>query len=200
MHMNKYHFIVALLVSAFALNSQAAGDPKAGQEKSKPCAACHGADGNSVSPGWPKLAGQHPGYLSLQLHHFKSGERVNAQMAPIVANLSDQDIEDLAAYFSSQKIKLGKAKADLVALGAKIYRAGNADTGVPACLACHGPRGSGNPAAQYPSLSGQHSAYVEAQLNAFRTGLRKNEIMHTIAGKMNDNEIKAVASFLQGLH
>ncbi len=198
--MNKYHFLAGLLISILTFNSHAVGDPKAGQEKSTVCAACHAPDGNSISPGWPKLAGQHASYISSQLNLFKSGQRVNAQMAPMVANLSEDDIENIAAYYSSQKIKLGKAKPELVALGAKIYRAGNADTGVPACLACHGPRGSGNPAAQYPSLSGQHSAYVEAQLNAFRTGIRKNEMMHTIAGKMNDDEIKAVASFLQGLH
>ena len=121
-------------------------------------------------------------------------------MAPMVANLTEQDMADLGAYFSQQTPKIGSVDPEYLELGAKMYRAGNADTGVPACMACHGPRGAGNPAANYPSLSGQHAAYVEAQLNAFREGTRENAVMHTIVGKMSDTEIKAVSEFVQGLH
>lgn len=193
--------LVAVLVFTFnAFATQAQGDSAAGREKAKKCATCHGADGNSNNPAWPKLAGQHEDYIILQISNFQKGVRNNAQMAPMVKDLTDQDKADLAAFFSSQKAKPSKAHPDLVQQGAKIYRAGNADTGVPACMACHGPRGAGNPAAQYPSLSGQHANYVETQLNAFRNGDRENSVMHTIAGKMTNEEIKAVADFVQGLH
>ena len=198
--MKTNELLLLLVMIAAAGTSYAAGDAAAGKEKSAKCAACHGADGNSTNPAWPKLAGQHASYLETQIKHFRDGIRVNAQMAPMVSGLSDEDIADLSAWFSSQTVTGGKAKPELVQLGAKIYRAGNADTGVPACLGCHGPRGSGNPAAGYPSISGQHDAYVEAQLNAFRTSKRANEIMRIIAGKMSDEEIKAVSSFVQGLH
>ena len=178
----------------------AQGNIEAGKEKAKACAACHGLDGNSINPAWPKLSGQHENYLILQINNFQKGVRVNAQMAPMVENLTDQDKADLAAYFSAQTPMPAKAHPDLIQLGARVYRAGNPDTGVPACMACHGPRGAGNPAAQYPSLSGQHAQYVENQLNAFRTGDRENSVMHTIAGKMTNEEIKAVSDFVQGLH
>lgn len=188
-----------ILILGFA-QSGIAGDVNAGKEKSKPCAACHGADGNSVNAIWPKLAGQAESYLITQLHYFKNGERKNAQMSPMAANLSDEDIEDLAAYFSAQNSSIGQTSPDNLDLGAKIYRAGNSDTGVPACMACHGPAGKGNPGAQYPALSGQHAAYTEAQLNAFRSDERVNMVMQTIADKMSDEEIKAVSDYVQGLH
>lgn len=198
--MNIFQLVALVVLSFINLTVQAQGDIEAGREKSKTCAACHGVDGNSNNPAWPKLAGQHAKYIILQIDNFQKGIRVNAQMAPMVENLTDQDKADLAAYFSAQTAKPAKANPDLIRLGAKVYRAGNPDTGVSACLACHGPRGAGNPAAQYPSLSGQHAAYVEAQLNAFRTGDRENSIMYTIANKMSNEEIKAVSEFVQGLH
>ena len=193
-----------LLIPVLALSVQVfAADPVAGKEKSTACAACHGVDGNSVNPVWPKLAGQHEEYIVKQLMDFKSGARENAQMSPIAAGLSDEDIRDLAAYFNSQKLKTGKTDPDALELGLTVYRAGNIEAGVPACMACHGPTGRGNPAAMYPSLSGQHAEYTRIQLNAFREDLRTNdvnEVMRTVVDRMSDEEIRAVAELLQGLH
>ena len=184
--------------------SMAAGDPAAGKEKSASCAACHGADGNSVNPEWPKLAGQHAGYIVKQLTYFKDGERVNETMKGMASNLTEQDREDLAAYFSSQKVKIGVADPSLVELGQKIYRSGNASSGIAPCMGCHGPNGAGNPAANYPALRGQNAKYVENQLRGFASGQRQNEnakkMMQILASRMTDREIRAVASYIQGLH
>jgi len=184
--------------------SQAAGDPAAGKEKSASCAACHGADGNSVNPEWPKLAGQHQAYLVKQLTYFKDGERVNETMKGMASNLTEQDREDLAAYYSSQKVKIGVADPSLVAFGEKIYRSGNASSGVAPCMGCHGPNGAGNPASNYPALRGQNAQYVENQLRGFASGQRHNEnakkMMQILASRMTDREIRAVASYIQGLH
>ncbi len=183
--------------------SYAAGDAAAGKQKAQLCAACHGPDGNSTNPMWPKLAGQSAEYISKELHDFQSGARSNAQMKAMAGPLSSQDIENLAAYFSSQKIKIGTAAKDSIKAGRKIYKGGDAKTGVPACMACHSPTGAGNPAAVYPALHGQHAQYTETQLKAFRSGARSNDpnaIMRTIAGRMTDDQIKAVAQYIQGLH
>jgi cytochrome c553 len=184
--------------------SLAAGDPAAGKEKSASCAACHGVDGNSVNPEWPKLAGQHAGYIVKQLTYFKDGERVNETMKGMASNLTEQDREDLAAYFSSQKVKIGVADPSLVELGQKIYRSGNASSGIAPCMGCHGPDGAGNPAANYPALRGQNAKYVENQLRGFANGQRQNEnakkMMQILASRMTDREIRAVASYIQGLH
>ncbi len=181
----------------------AAGDAAAGKEKSATCAGCHGMDGNSVNPEWPKLAGQGDRYLDKQLRDFKDGDRKNATMAPMAAALNEQDMADLSAFYSSQTLQAGSADEELVELGQKIYRGGNPASGVAACIGCHGPSGAGNPAASFPSLSGQHAKYVEIQLNIFKSGERSNDadkMMRTIAGKMTGQEIKAVASYVQGLH
>ncbi len=199
----KYSIFIISLFAITTINSYAEGDVGAGKEKSQVCAACHGIDGNSPNPVWPKLAGQHAEYIIKQLRDIKNGERDNAQMSPMAANLSEQDILDLAAYYSSQKIKHGKTDPASLELGEKIYRAGSIEAGVPACIACHGPNGRGNPAAQYPALGGQHAAYTQAQLNAFRDGTRANDnnaVMRTIVGRMTDEEIKAVSEYIQGLH
>jgi cytochrome c553 len=184
--------------------SLAAGDAAAGKEKSASCAACHGADGNSVNPEWPKLAGQHAGYIVKQLTYFKDGERVNETMKGMASNLTEQDREDLAAYFSSQKVKIGVADPSLVELGQKIYRSGNATSGIAPCMGCHGPNGAGNPASNYPALRGQNAQYVENQLRGFASGQRQNEnakkMMQILASRMTDREIRAVASYIQGLH
>lgn len=184
--------------------SQAAGDPAAGKEKSASCAACHGADGNSVNPEWPKLAGQHEGYLVKQLTYFKDGERVNETMKGMASNLTEQDREDLASYFSSQKVKIDAAEPSLVEFGQKIYRSGNASSGVAPCMGCHGPNGAGNPASNYPALRGQNAQYIENQLRGFASGQRHNEnakkMMQILASRMTDREIRAVASYIQGLH
>jgi cytochrome c553 len=164
------------------------------------CAACHGADGNSTISLNPKLAGQHPEYLLKQLTNFKEGKRANAVMAGMVANLSKEDMQSLAKYYASQKQTLGKAKSNGVgSLGEKIYRGGIAATGVPACAACHGANGTGIPK-QYPRLAGQHADYALQQLRAFRTAERANApMMMTIAAKMTDAEMQAVADYMQGL-
>jgi cytochrome c553 len=193
------------LITIFSFGSpRAAGNVEAGKEKSAVCAACHGADGNSVNPAWPNLAGQNAGYIVKQLTYFKDGERVNETMKGIASNLSEQDREDLAAYFSSQKVKIGAADPALVELGQKLYRSGNASSGVAPCMGCHGPDGAGNPAANYPALRGQHAQYVENQLRGFASGQRQNEnarkMMQILASRMTDREIRAVASYIQGLH
>ena len=164
------------------------------------CSACHGADGNSVITLNPKLAGQHPEYLLKQLTNFKEGKRANAVMSGMVANLSPQEMQDLAAYFAKQKTTLAKAKSNGVgSLGEKIYRGGIAATGVPACAACHGAAGAGLPK-QYPRLSAQHADYTLQQLRTFRTGERANApMMMAIAAKMTDAEMQAVADYMQGL-
>ncbi|WP_456373664.1 c-type cytochrome [Thiolapillus sp.] len=198
----------ALLIASFVAMAatgvaQAAGDAGAGKTKSAACAACHGADGNSgVNPLWPKLAGQHPKYIKKQLHDFKAGKRKDGTMAPMAAPLKDQDIEDLAAYFSSQTRKIGTAAEDKVALGEKLYRAGSSN-GAPACSGCHGPAGAGNAAANFPSLSGQGAAYVAKQLKDFRSGARSNDMngmMAGVASKLTDADIEAVSQYVQGLH
>lgn len=180
-----------------------AGDITSGKEKSKACTACHGVDGNSVNPIWPKLAGQHAEYIFKQLKDFHSGVRKNVQMSSLAATLNEEDMQDLAAYFASQKTKLGYANAELLAMGEKIYRAGDTNKGLPACMACHGPSGTGNSAASFPALSGQHAEYTKAQLLAFRDNKRTNDtnkVMQIISEKMTTDEIDAVSNFIQGLH
>ncbi|WP_369814165.1 cytochrome c [Methylophilus sp. Leaf414] len=164
------------------------------------CAACHGADGNSVITTNPKLAGQHPEYLVKQLSNFKDGSRANAVMSGMASALSQEDMEGIAKYFSNQSIKLAKAKENgKGSLGEKIYRGGIAANKVPACAACHGVTGAGLPK-QFPRLAGQHTDYTVQQLRTFRTGERANApMMMTIAAKMSDAEMQAVADYIQGL-
>lgn len=200
--------VLGLSASAFAAEPAASpflkGDAKAGETKAAVCAACHGPKGNSAVPAWPKLAGQGAPYLYAQLKHFKDGSRNNPIMAGQVAALSDQDMQDLAVYFAAQEASPGVASKDAVAVAEKLYRAGAADRGVPACAACHGPTGAGNPAAGYPHVGGQHADYNAAQLNAYRKGERKaganGQIMAEVAAKLTDEEIAALASYLNGLH
>jgi cbb3-type cytochrome c oxidase subunit III len=164
------------------------------------CAACHGADGNSGTPAYPKLSQQHPEYLVKQLQEFKSDKRNNAVMKGFAAALSDEDMKNIAYWVTSKKAKPGFAKdKELVALGERIYRGGIADRQVPACAGCHSPNGAGIPS-QYPRLAGQHADYAIAQLTAFRDGVRKNSTQMTqVAAKLNDREIKAVADYVAGL-
>lgn len=171
------------------------------------CAGCHGADGNSVAPANPKLAAQHPEYIVKQLNNFKvqpgaqKAERENAIMAGFAGTLSPEDMANLGAYYGQQKPKGGAAKLkDSLELGQKIYRGGIAEKNVPACAGCHSPNGAGIPA-QYPRLSGQHADYTEAQLTAFRGGVRKNSAqMMTISARLSDAEIKAVSDYIAGLN
>lgn len=181
---------------------QATGDAAAGQARSAVCLACHGPGGNSLNPMWPKLAGQHLNYIIKQLESFKAGERKDPLMAPMAAALDDKARADLAAYFSSQKRSAGVAAADQVELGGKIYRGGNKASGVAACMACHGPTGAGNPAANFPNLAGQQAIYVAKALKDYRAGTRvtdPNMMMRGVAKNMTDAEITAVAQFIQGL-
>ena len=163
-------------------------------------------DGNSTVPTWPKLAGQHEQYLARQITLIRDGARAVPEMMGIVAGLTDQDIADLAAWFSSQSPAGGVADVSQVELGGRIFRAGNAESGVPACMACHGPAGEGNPLSGYPALGGQHAVYTVNLLRRFRDGENWGEgdassrVMNGVAAELTDEEIAAVASFIQGLH
>ena len=175
-------------------------DPAKGAQLSATCLGCHTADGSRGSPANPILQGQHPEYLVKQLTEFKSGKRKNAIMMGMVAALSEDDMKQLAAFYSAKVAKPGFAKIkETVLLGEQIYRGGIAAKAVPACAGCHSPNGAGIPA-QYPRLGGQHADYAEAQLLAFRSGVRGNNAQMTaIAGKMNEREMKAVADYVAGL-
>jgi len=164
------------------------------------CAACHGADGNSGTPTYPKLSQQHPEYLVKQLQEFKSAKRKNPIMQGFAAMLSEDDMKNVAYWATSKKAKAGFSKdKDTVTMGERIYRGGIADRQVPACAGCHSPTGAGIPA-QYPRLSGQHSEYTAGQLTAFRDGVRTNSVQMTqVAAKLNDKEIRAVADYIAGL-
>lgn len=198
-------FMAALLSTTLGVSSSvmAVGNPQAGQAKAESCAACHGPNGNSPMEAFPNLAGQAASYIVKQLQDYKSGARENALMSPMAAGLSVEDMADIAAYYARQQPTLGAVPEELVELGEQIYRGGNPNTGVPACIACHGPSGRGMPAAAWPALSGQHSAYVEEQLHAFANGTRHNdpnEMMRDIAKKMSAEEIRAVSAYVRGLH
>lgn len=204
-------FLSPLFVAAFVAATPALAN-EAAPESAKPdttkgaasfaatCVNCHGADGNSSTPAYPKLAQQHPEYLVKQLQEFKSGKRNNSAMKGIASALSDEDMKNIAYWVSSQKAKPGFAKDKVsVTLGERIYRGGIADRQVPACAGCHSPNGAGIPS-QYPRLSGQHADYAVAQLTAFRDDVRKNSTQMTqVAAKLNDREIKAVADYIAGL-
>lgn len=200
--------MMALIAPFAAAQGVIKGDPsKAQQIVTQACAACHGADGNSPSPANPSLAGQHPEYLYRQLRNYKSingkpPERNNGVMAGMVANLSDDDMKNLAAFFAGQKPKPRAAKdAALAKQGEAIYRGGIMSKGVAACASCHAPNGAGIPA-QFPRLAKQHAEYTAGQLKAFRSGQRANDaaaMMRMIAAKMNDQEIAAVSEYIAGL-
>ena len=205
--------LVVSLVAALAATSAfanptaaptaAKGDPKAAETiVNQVCAGCHAVDGNSAAAANPKLAGLNSEYIYKQLTEFKSGARKNAIMSGMVANLSQQDMLNLAAYYGAQQPKPATSKDQALALiGQKIYRGGVQGAGVPACASCHGAQGKGIPT-QFPRLAGQHSDYVYSQLNAFRVGARANDaakMMRSIAAKMTDADMKAVSSYIQGL-
>jgi len=195
---------LAVSITLASTSVSAAGNAEAGKAKATNCAGCHGVNGNSTNPAWPKLAGQHAGYIAKQLADFKAGKkRSEALMIAQVSNLSKQDIDDLGAYFAAQAGSQGGTLKELASAGAKLYRGGNKKKGIAACIACHGPTGAGNPAAKFPKLSGQHATYVEKAMKDFRSGKRTNDtnkMMQNIAEKMSDKEIKAVASYVSGLH
>lgn len=185
------------------LHAQALGDAAKGKEKSAVCAGCHGVDGNSPSPTFPKLAGQTPEYLVKQLKDFKSGARKDPVMSGMAAALSDEDMANLAAWYAQQKVSAGSAaaSAEVVKLGARLYRGGNAKFGVSACMSCHGPSGHGIPP-RFPKVSGQYAGYTTKQLNDFKNNARTNdgEVMTRIAFRMSEAEIQAVSEYMAGLH
>lgn len=196
-------FGVVLALAAGLAQAKFEGDAAAGKAKSASCAACHGVDGNGgADPSWPKLAGQIPEYLYKQLVDFKSGKRSDPLMSGMAAPLSEKDMRDLAAFYASQKIKPGAAASqELAGKGERLYRGGNAKTGVSACMSCHGPSGHGIPP-RFPRVTGQTAAYTEKQLLLFKSGKRANddEMMTRIAFRMSEAEIKAVSEYMQGLH
>jgi cytochrome c553 len=196
----------ASLLLVVSLQAVAEGDAATGQAKAAICAACHGADGNSIMPQWPKLAGQHPAYLVRQFNLIKAGARPVPEMTGIVAAVNEQDIDAIAAWYSSQTINGGVADEALAARGEKLWRAGNAKKGVPACMACHGPAGEGNPLAGYPALAGQHSVYSANMLKRFHAGENwgekdtNSQVMNGVAAALSDDDIHALASFIEGLY
>ncbi|MGB1239641.1 MAG: c-type cytochrome [Pseudomonadales bacterium] len=200
--MNK--ILIGLLLSLTASSMvSAAGDAAEGKAKAASCAACHAADGNSLVPNFPKLAGQNAQYLIKQMQDIKSGVRSVPEMAGQLDAKNEQDLEDMAAFFASKKIVGGKTAQDQLELGQKIYRAGIPSKQVAACTACHGAKGQGVADAGYPAVGGQHAAYVEKQLKTFRVAERNNdpnEMMRDVASRLSDVEIKAVSSYIQGLY
>ena len=203
--------IGALMLGAFSVQAAESikGDAAAGEQKAMTCSACHGADGNSLVPSFPKLAGLGEKYLLQQMQHIRDGLRPVAQMAGQVDNMSDQDLADIAAHYSAQPRSVEKADPDLVTLGEKVYRAGVADRNVAACIACHGARGNGNAPAGFPALGGQHADYVAAQLKAYRKGYEDPagrvtdgdiKIMRSNAFGLSDKEIEAVSAYVSGLN
>jgi len=205
--MNK--LVVSLLLTLGVAGAATAaqtvkGDAAAGQAKTAVCGACHNPDGNSLAPNFPKLAGQGQRYLEKQLHDIKSGKRTVLEMTGMLAAFSDQDLADIAAYFSSQKGSVGAADPKLVERGRALFNGGDLEKGMPACTGCHSPNGAGIALAGFPHLSGQHSQYVTKQLTDFREGNRTNDgdamTMRTIAGKLSNHDIEALASYIQGLH
>lgn len=199
-------FTVVLLAGSllgFANLSHAEGNASAGKNKVASCGACHGADGNSLIPANPKLAGQGEKYLLKQLKDIKRGEREIALMAGQLDNLSETDLADIAAYYASQTQTPGAAEQKWVELGREMYRNGNHERGIAACTGCHSPAGTGNAPAGFPMIAGQHADYIATQLRHFSVGTRTNDgegkTMRGIAERMNENEIKAVASYVAGL-
>lgn len=194
--------IVIVLSSLMTITSYAA-DIQAGKSKTAACAGCHGADGNSISGTWPSLAGQHASYLIKQLKDYKSGARVNATMNGMAAILAtDEDIQDVAAYYQSQKLKPVKFDEKLIAKGETIYRGGITEASIPACMSCHGPDGLGNAPATWPVLRGQQPDYIVSQLKLFRDGIRANDAgktMRNVAARMSDAEMIAVAAYIAGI-
>jgi len=196
------------------------GDAKAGATKASACAACHGLDGNPTDPQYPRIAGQPERYVAQQLALFKNGERntgMAAVMQPFAAALSAQDMRDLGAYFATQKTGAGVADDSVITagpnkdvkfyeVGQRLFRSGDAARGIPACLACHGPSGAGNPGPAYPAIAGQQAAYVARRLQEYRAGTTTERdpklfsIMAAVTKPLTDEEIQSLASYVQGLH
>lgn len=205
---------LTILTTALCFSSNtviAKGNPDAGKQISSTCVACHGADGNSPLPIYPKLAGQYESYLLKTLLAYQAlstpdspqatHKSANAQiMYTQVMNFSKKDLEDLAAFYSSQKMTKGETAPNYYELGRKLYLGGDLDRSIPACAACHSPTGMGNDPADYPRLSGQNSEFIKAQLMAFKNDERINDMMQIVAKKLTDEEMAAVSSYASGVH
>ena len=212
--MKRIFFVYGLIALFFSAPVWAGGDAAAGKLKTASCAGCHGQDGNSAIASFPKIAGLGEKYLTAQLRHIKAGERVIVEMTGLLDYMSDQDLQDMAAYYNSKKIQISGAKeitltgindpAKVLEMGENLYRAGNLKTGVAACIACHSPSGKGNGPAGYPALGGQYAEYTEKQLLAYRNGERNSganaKIMQGVATALSDKEIKALANYISGLN
>jgi cytochrome c553 len=194
--------IIFGLLSAMAAQAAVPSSPV--PEKASLCVACHGPQGNSINPQWPNIAGQHPSYFLKQLHDFKQGKTRNAPtMTTIVRSLSEEDMVALADYYSKLPVAKGSTPQKYLARGEKLYRGGDMDKHITACLACHGPQGLGNDQANFPLLSGQNAAYTIQQLQAFKDKTRTNDlnsIMHDISSRMDKDDMEAVSYYIQGLH
>lgn len=192
--------VISLGVTGLAF---AKGDANAGKGKIATCTACHGATGVSPAPDWPNLAGQGEKYLIKQITEIKEGKRPVPQMAPFVGSLSRQDIEDISAFYASQTAPAGVTDPRFISLGEALYKGGDSKKGIPACSSCHLPTGSGNAPAGYPHIAGQKTEYIIKQLKDFREGHRTNDgdtkIMRTIAEKLSNKEVEAVANYISGL-
>jgi cytochrome c553 len=202
-----------MVADAFSSSEVYAGDIEKGKELAGAtgCMGCHGADGNSPVPNFPKIAGLGSKYIYRQLQNVRDGNRIIASMAGLVDNYDDVQLKDLAVFYNSQTLQITGAKplevkvnagikVDSLKIGARVYRAGNLDTNVPSCIGCHSPRGLGNEPAGYPRLGGQYPEYIAKQLRAYRDGEREHEIMNTVAKNMTNAEIDSVANFIAGLN
>ena len=192
--------LILLLIAPISFSM--AGDVEAGKSKSIVCSACHGQDGNSINPLWPSLAGQHKQYTIHTLRAYQNGTRVDAVMQAQVMALTEQDLEDIAAYYNAQTMQKKDYDYGLAKKGESLYRGGNASTGVAACIACHGPTGRGNPGAGYPSLAGQHAEYTADALKGYIKTERKaglNDMMQSLATRLTAEEIEAVSEYIQAL-
>jgi len=196
-------FVFAGLAMIASAVSYAGGDAEKGKALAASCAACHGAEGVSTNPDWPNLAGQGAGYLAKQLYDYRTDKRINAVMNGMAKGIaSDEDVEHIAAYFASLPAATGEAEEAMVEEGTLIYKGGKTSTKIAACASCHGPTGSGVEAAKFPKLAGQHSKYIAAQLKAFRSGERANDMnqmMRDVAKRMSDTDIEKVAGYIAGL-
>jgi cytochrome c553 len=203
--MNKIIVSSMVLMFTFAGAVHAAGNAEAGKTKAAACGGCHGLDGNSLVPTFPKLAGQGEKYIAKQLAEFKANTtRQNEMMLGMAAALSEEDAADIGAFYATQKLA-GPAPADesKLAMGKQIYKGGDLTTGIPACQGCHGPRGGGIAGSGYPQVGGQYTDYTLAQLKAFRDGTRTNddkELMRSIVKDMSDEQLAAVANYIATLH
>lgn len=199
MHMRNAFLALATLCMAIMVATVQAD----GQAKAQVCSACHGPDGNSSNPIWPNLAAQNPSYIVAQLKAFKANKRANPAMAPMMLPQEESDMQEVAAFFGAQSLQVQPITNDDVAAGQNLYRGGDAERGIPACMACHGPDGAGNPASGYPALRGQHPDYTVLQLQNYRDDKRQTDpqqMMRMIAKRLSDEDMQRLARYVSAVH